>query len=373
MTSTNELQTIQPIAKTQRNIGIDLLRVVSMFMVIILHVFGWGNLLSSPAFSLKAEVLWFLETLCYCAVNVYAIISGFVGYKSKPKTKRLLSIWLQVILYSVLFGLVSYVYRWLVIGTKMGIIELAKCFFPLLFDWNWYFSAYVILFLFMPLLNLIIEKTSKQALATFLVVIFAFLCFLPNDTFGVNGGYSAFWLILLYLLGGYLAKYKPLQNVRSCWLVLLYLACVCANYSTRWIAKFLSINPNVLLSYQSPFILLSAIFLVLGFSKIQLNDACKKIVCFLSPLTFGVFIIHTSMFLKKDILPAAISPANEYGCLAIVGIVFGSALAVFVVCALIEFCRIKLFNLLKIDKLLEKISNLLGKVRDFFIKDDQKE
>lgn len=80
--------TSQTCASTdKRNYGIDLLRMVAMFMVVILHVLGQGGVLAKTA-GLKNHIAWLLETGAYCAVDCFAIISGFVSYTDKEKTYR---------------------------------------------------------------------------------------------------------------------------------------------------------------------------------------------------------------------------------------------------------------------------------------------
>lgn len=66
----------------ERNYGIDLLRIVTMFMIVNLHVYWYGEILWSNKlyfFSVKYNIVWLLEIICYVAVNCYALISGFVG------------------------------------------------------------------------------------------------------------------------------------------------------------------------------------------------------------------------------------------------------------------------------------------------------
>ena len=64
---------------TKRNYGIDLLRIVSMIMIPVLHILGQGAILDrSSALSGSYKAAWLLEIVCYCAVNVYGIISGYV-------------------------------------------------------------------------------------------------------------------------------------------------------------------------------------------------------------------------------------------------------------------------------------------------------
>lgn len=74
------------LSSDRRNYGIDLLRMLSMFMVSVLHVLGQGSVLSaSGKIPLNYAFAWFLEISAYCAVNCYALISGYVGVKSRFK------------------------------------------------------------------------------------------------------------------------------------------------------------------------------------------------------------------------------------------------------------------------------------------------
>ena len=61
----------------KRNYGIDLLRLVLMFMVVVLHVLGHGGVLSAAQpMSGQYITAWLMESLAIGAVNSYAIITG---------------------------------------------------------------------------------------------------------------------------------------------------------------------------------------------------------------------------------------------------------------------------------------------------------
>ena len=83
-----------------RNYGIDLLRITSMLYIVILHVLGHGGILSNvKAGSLHFHAAWLLESWCFCAVNIFALISGYVGYSEKERPHNYANyfvMWLQV-------------------------------------------------------------------------------------------------------------------------------------------------------------------------------------------------------------------------------------------------------------------------------------
>ena len=90
--------------REERNYGIDLLRSVAMFMVAILHVLGQGGILKATEDSPgQLYAAWFLEIAAYCAVNCYALISGYVGLYAKHRYSSLAELWLRVTYYTVFF------------------------------------------------------------------------------------------------------------------------------------------------------------------------------------------------------------------------------------------------------------------------------
>ena len=63
----------------QRNRGVDLLRMVAMWMVVILHILNKGGALGASApLSAGRETALLLDMAAYCAVDCYGI-SGYVG------------------------------------------------------------------------------------------------------------------------------------------------------------------------------------------------------------------------------------------------------------------------------------------------------
>ena len=57
--------------QTKRNIGIDLLKIVSMLMIVTLHMLGHGGVLDNmPPMSRCYQVAWLIEIACY---GVYSV------------------------------------------------------------------------------------------------------------------------------------------------------------------------------------------------------------------------------------------------------------------------------------------------------------
>ena len=82
--------------KHEINYGIEWLRILSMYMVAVLHTLGQGGILGSfKQGDLSFSIAWFLETAAFGAVDCFALISGYVGYHSHFRYKKGLRLWFQ--------------------------------------------------------------------------------------------------------------------------------------------------------------------------------------------------------------------------------------------------------------------------------------
>src|SRR5574344_1724268 len=84
-----------------RNYGIDFLRLVLMYMVCVLHTLGQGGIIySSINGSIGFGVFYLLEIISYCAVDSFAIISGYTSKNKPQKYEKIVSMWFQVLFFS---------------------------------------------------------------------------------------------------------------------------------------------------------------------------------------------------------------------------------------------------------------------------------
>ena len=91
--------------KKEKFFGIELLRILATFYIILLHVVGQGGVAAASGGGKGTYMAsYLLLALAYPAVNCYALISGFVGCKSRFKLSRLLSLWLTVVFVISRFG-----------------------------------------------------------------------------------------------------------------------------------------------------------------------------------------------------------------------------------------------------------------------------
>lgn len=345
----------------ERNYGIDLLRMVSMVMVAVLHVLGQGGVLRTAGRledQTNFEAAWFLEIAAYCAVNCYALISGYVGIRAKYKYTNIIMLWLQVFFYTGLITLLfSHVYPEMV-----GEEQIWNAFFPAVKYEYWYFSAYFGMFFFIPLFNAAVEHLSQQRMRAVLIAAIVLFSVIPSvfrtgllgsaqgNVFWISNGYNIMWLSVLYLLGAYLSKYRSFSTLPTPALFWLYLLCV---YLT-WQLKFHTEHGEVAVHYTSPTILLAGMFLLLLFSRFQVRSRpVRTCIRVLSPAAFGVYLIHTHPLIWEKIMLRRYCDLAEFETWRMVFAVLCAALCIYAVCTAIDLIRHFLFKALHLKRGLE--------------------
>lgn len=194
----------------ERNYGIDLLRMVSMLMIVVLHLLRFGGVYSSDSPAINRMIISIIDMCCICGVDCFAIISGYVGLNARHRYSSIINLWFLVFFYSVLFSITFFIAT----PDRVGLDSLVKSFFPLLSKQHWYFSAYFGLFFIMPIINkgiMMLSDIQLRNITLCLIMIFSVLSTLGNfwnkeSLFNVEFGYSVLWLMVLYIVGAFLKR-----------------------------------------------------------------------------------------------------------------------------------------------------------------------
>ncbi len=346
----------------ERNYGVDLLRIVSMVMVSAIHVFGHSGILIEDKITVRGQLAWFFYIFCFCAVNCYALISGYVGITSKFKISNLVYLWLQVVFLSLLTTLVT---RFVMPGT-VGLKDFLVAVLPVTFSKYWYFTAYFALFLFMPFLNFLLNRFSNRGMGLLLLaitVLFTGLSTIREDVFNLDNGYSVVWLVLLYLIGGYIKKNNLLGKVQTWKLRVALIGIVAFTWLSKLVISLVTLKvfdkikfSGLLIGYTSPTILAIAVLFLCIFSR---KSFSKKplFISFVAPLTFGIYITQMdSPFIWKTIMDKTEIFTELNPMISLLAVLLATV-AVFLVCGLADLCRLGLFTLLRVKKHLIRAEN----------------
>lgn len=356
----------------KRNYGIDLLRMTAMFMIVCLHILGVGGVIeASSDLVINNRLAWLLEIFFYCAVNCYALISGYVGINSKYRYTNIIMLWLQVVFYMVVITVGCCIFTSLTIGYR----EIVRIFFPVMTGQYWYFTAYFLLFLVIPILNMAVNNIPKKRMSLLLIGLFISLSLFPTfigkDIFLSGKGYSALWLMFLYLVGGYIKKYDLFSSLGNFLYFAGYLCAILFTFLFKLALERFNLgvfekvlHPYMFVEYTSPTILLASICLLLAFSRLRLKKF-EGFIKFMAPLSFSVYLIHSNILLGEVAWTGKFAFLGKLSPILMVISVLGLGLLIYFVCSMCDLVRLFIFKKLQIkERLLVLEKKYVGDATD---------
>ena len=202
-----------------RQSNIELLRFMSMLMIVIFHINGHalesGALLSSQwvAYNLT-------HTLTTTATSVFVLISGYFGIHFK--IKGLLNLYLRCFIW----GLVGYLLYVVFTDNPLKLTTLAARVMPFTHNKWWFIITYLELYFLSPILNAAIEMFDKKK-HMFVILIFGFVTLYMGycrETGEDSWGTSLSHFLWLYMIARYIKLYVSIDSIRK--------------YRWLWIAGF---------------------------------------------------------------------------------------------------------------------------------------
>ncbi len=354
--------------KKERNYGIDLLRIVAMLYIVLLHSLGQGGLLeSSIVNSPQYHFVWLIEICAYGAVNIFAIISGYVLYNEKEnkfKISNYINLWLQVVFYDLLLTIIFNI----IMPNSVSSKDYVIAFLPVTHRLYWYFTAYTGLFIIMPIINSGIRNCNDILLKRIffaIIIVFSFLSSISGE-FELNNGYSFIWITLCFILGSIIKKCKIGKNMKTHTIILsillLYgITFIYKMYGFEFSIFDMSINKNLFVSYISPTILLVSIFHVILFSRLEIKTLGTKIIKFLAPSAFAVYLLNTNKFVFDHVIKGIFANLYDQSLIKIFIYVFSFSILFLLASIIIDKIRIFLFKICKLNILLEKLDSIFDK------------
>lgn len=340
----------EPSAAGRRNLGIDLLRILSMLYVLILHTLGRGGILEfARPRSVQYLSGWFLEIWAYGAVDIFALISGYVCYSDQPKKVKFsnfANIWTQAVFY----GLLVTAGAWILRPDLVRGLNFLEAVLPISSGLYWYLTAYAGLFLMMPFLNAGLRQLDEGAGIKMFWLLFA--GFSVFDTvfkrFELNNGYAAFWLAVVYLLGGLVKKCHIGERLKG-WQAFLGIFLLSL---ITWLWKIFGlkfslfdaqVTKDLLVCYTSPTVLGASLLYLVSFSRLKLPQWAGRAVKFAAPGAFAAYLLNNQQFvwnyLNNRFAQLAGKPA-----LIMLAAVIGFSLAFLAGSVLLDWLRQRLFG-----------------------------
>lgn len=284
--------------------GIDVLRFLSMMFIVTIHTLQHGNVLSTVVPRTSNYILAYgLFSIVNVGVDVFAIISGFVGYCPEFKIlkwKRFFPQWLTVVFYSMVFMFCSAFTE-----KSFSIRALICALTPITSQTYWYFSSYFFVFVLSPYINCLVASNTKEKNLHILFLGLSAV-YLSHRLEGV---FSIALLLYFYVVGAIIRKYSVYEHISGKIIVLLMVTTtIIVNIWNCFFSVRSTDIAYIWLRYDSPLLILVSIGWVMLFARMRHFDATQiRYLRLFSPSVFSVYLINDSLFVRSNIVCKMIS------------------------------------------------------------------
>ena len=276
-----------------RNFGIDLLRIIMMFLIVLRHgsyQSGAISIANIPKMNYLIGIV--IANISGIAVNCYIIISGYFLCKQKIRFERIFNLYITIIFYSLNIALIALILPNFHISKKI----LFHAIFPLCTGFSWFMSYYIVLSIISPFINKTLSILTKEQFFFLLGILLFFFSLIPSfglSTFSQVGGYTFIWFVVLYCTGAYLrfhgkesSIYKNLIGYIS--FCLLTFVCLLLRFILKKRGIIL-VHPD---NYDFLPTFLTSVFCFKIFLNMKLPACVHGLIARISPLMLGCYLFH---------------------------------------------------------------------------------
>lgn len=338
------------IKKKVRSSNLELLRILAMFTIVAHHSVVNSGIEEWFSFSEITPNMVFLQLWGMwgkTAINAFVLITGYFMCTSKLTCRRFIKMYLEVKFYRAVF---------FVIFVWAGYESLSlKSLFNLLFGNisginGGFTSSFLAFYLFIPFMNLMIEKLGRDIWKLVLLLLGFFTV---SATFFFNDVvfHHVFWYMTLYFVAAWIrlypARWTQSTKFTGILLAVLSLLAIASVLCIDLLGYLLHLDKDWIVSYfmvsdsnkMLAFGVGMAAFLFFKNIKVKNNSFINGV----ASTTFGILLIHANsdamrQWLWKDLFHVP----NMYiwPFWQLIGAMVGIVIIVFIVCSILDYLRI---------------------------------
>lgn len=282
----------------ERKSNFELLRIISILMIIVAHYCYYGGLLSYGVGTNYALAV-FLKTGGKLGVTCFVLITGYFMCEKKFHFSSCLKILFQTFFYSVVCFLIFSLST-----DSISLKLLAKFILSPFYGNYWFVITYLAMYLFIPFLNIIFEKIEASPNRLKILFVLGFLLSLLPFLLFIPGVDNIKWFCYLYLIGAYCKKH-PVARGNDIILLAIFIGSIFLIWASVWGISFLmeyvkieieASNFFYLSKINSPLMLSAGLCLFLIFSNRTISS--KKINS-VAKLSFALYLLHDNSLLRN--------------------------------------------------------------------------
>ena len=318
-------------SENMRLSNIELLRIVSMAMVLAVHFAGAAFGLPSPDDLASPTAMMLgknaVESLAIVGVNCFILISGFFGIRAS--WKGLANFTFTCLFASVVVFMLYCVengFSWSFLFESLCVYSSTDL---------WFVPSYLVLYLLSPVLNAGLKSLDRRKLCLFiagLVFINVYLGWLRGGK--VNSyGYNEMQMIFIYSIGRLLRRELPvLSSMSAKWWGIVFLICSAGTFLTAFF-----LPSREAFAYNAPFVVMASVSFFLMFAVMRPFHSMA--VNWVASSAFMVYLLHKPPFIWNKLRGYLNMFYDDYSYPVFLLCVAGLFVGVFAVSILVDKMR----------------------------------
>lgn len=293
-----------------RQSNIELLRILAIMGVVVLHINNpalGGGLSYVHHGSVNYYILYALESLFMCAVDVFMIISGYFMCD-----RRKADLWkpMELVIQVILVNEAVYICRINITHGNMSSATILRNLIPA----NYFVILYCTVFIVSPFLNVLVGSLSEKGFRNMMVVLILLFSVYPtlvdimgeiegNAVIGLSsiGAYGSQWgytfvnFAMMYIVGAYLKTCRPkLKDAGTVALTAMLVLCVIVLIIWARINDMTGfLTERTAWDYCNPVVILEAVIVVILFTRVNIGSV--RIINTIAKACFTVFLLHPTL------------------------------------------------------------------------------
>lgn len=286
-----------------RESGIELLKIIAIFLIIISHVVqSYSNandsILNNTILDFKYLIIIMMRHLGVLGNLIFIICtSWFLIGSKKDNKKKIFKLIIEIFVISIIILII-----FLLFGLNITKSDIIKSCLPTIFANNWYITCYILFLMIVPFLNILLEKIERKQLLRICIVSVCLYWIISAivSAFFIN---ELILFITIFFIIAYIKKYcnefvlNKKKNIILLFIsILAFIILILATNVLGSKFSFLSKKALYWNKNNNIILLLNAIALFNLFKNFKFKN---KTINYISSLTLYIYIIHENLLVRN--------------------------------------------------------------------------
>lgn len=292
------------IFQTDRQSQFELLRILSMFMIIAYHFSLWSKFeISVDNLTVNKYWVQILRMTGKIGVNLFVLISGYFSIYTAMRIRKVFKLILQVSFYQIVCFIIALSFGLMHFSSMGNAIKMiAEALFPIPYGSYWFISVYFMIYIMSPFINEFLLKLAQKKHLILIGLLFLIYSVLPTFMKADFVFDQVGWFFFLYIVGAYFRMYsirifkKNIYNLccaLGTYILLILSVLVLDTLGRKNILFFNHISEMYLMNNVVVFI--NSVFLFLFFKNLNIKN---KFINLIAGTTFGIYLIHENVYIR---------------------------------------------------------------------------